>query len=117
MMLFLDCHTCHILVTEAAMSERSLSLCLFLPGAEVLGIFFFLNVYFSREAFDKMKGVLLVWHLGTLREFLPLISLKCATAAAEEVAALGLFLECGIRGLGCAGLVAALHQPLFYFGL
>lgn len=64
-----------------------------------------------------MKGVLLVWHLETLREFLPLISLKRVTAAAEAVAALGLFLECGIRGLVCAGVAAVLHQPLFYFGL
>lgn len=68
----------------------------------VRNIFFWMSISAERHSI-KWRVFLLVWHLETLREFLPLISLKHVTAAAEEVAALGLFLERGIRGLVCAG--------------
>lgn len=114
-MLFLDCHTYHILVTETELWVRGLSRCAFSFRSWSVRIFFLMSISAERRSI-KWRVFLFVWHLETLREFLPLISLKLVTAAAEEVAALGLFLECGIRGLACAGWLPCCTSH-FYFGL
>lgn len=59
----------------------------------------------------------MVWHLETLREFLPLIILKCVIAAAEEVAASGLCSGGGgsRRDLVCTKCCCALCQGTLLF--
>lgn len=82
-------HTSHVLWQKQIHEWEGLSLCYFFWEQE--GQARYLNV-----CFYKIKFISIVWYLGTLREFLPLIILKCVTKTAEEVAARGLCSRCAV---------------------